>query len=127
MPAATIHRWSNLPADHPMPLIERRRIIGEKMMISQVHLSRGFLVPTHQHENEQFAVVVSGRIRFGLGAESAPEHRFVTLTGGEVIHLPANLPHSAEALEDTVILDLFSPPSAATGVDAHTVARAARP
>jgi quercetin dioxygenase-like cupin family protein len=100
-----------------MPLIDRRRIIGDKMMISEVHLRRGFKVPTHQHENEQFAIVLSGRIRFGLGADGAPDRYEATLTGGEVIHLPSNLPHSAEALEDTHILDLFSPPSAGTGVD----------
>ena len=102
-----------------MPLIDRRRIIGEKMMISEVHLHRGFKVPTHQHENEQFAVVLSGRIRFAIGAEGSADRYEVTLGGGEVIHLPSNLPHAAEALEDTHILDFFSPPSAGTGVDAR--------
>jgi quercetin dioxygenase-like cupin family protein len=86
-------------------------------MISDVHLQKGFRLQSHQHDNEQFGVVVSGRIRFGLGTEGTPEHRIVTLGAGEVIHLPSNLPHSAEALEDTHILDLFSPPSAGTGVD----------
>ncbi len=100
-----------------MPLIARRRIIGQNIMISEVHLSRGFVVPTHQHENEQFAVVLSGRIRFGIGPDGSPDRYETTLVGGEVIHLPGNVPHSAEALEDTVVLDLFSPPSAETGVD----------
>ena len=42
----------------------------------------------------------------------------LVVVGGEVLHLPANVPHSAEALEDSVLFDLFSPPSATTGVDA---------
>lgn len=116
---ARILRWSDLPRDQPMPLIDRARIIGEHMMLSQVHLHRGFRVATHHHANEQFACVLSGRVRFGIGAEHAPDRREVTLTGGEVLHLPPNVQHSAEALEDSMVLDLFSPPSATTGVDAH--------
>ena len=114
---ARVYRWTDLPTDKPMPLIERRRIIGRKMMISQVLLEAGFVVPSHAHENEQFACVIRGRIRFGLGVEGSPEHHEVELTGGEVLHLPANVPHSAEALQETLVLDLFSPPSEKTGID----------
>ncbi len=113
---ARVYRWTDLPTDSPMPLIERRRIIGQKMMISQVMLEEGFVVPSHAHENEQFACVIRGRIRFGLGVEGSPEHQEIELTGGEVLHLPANVPHSAEALDETLILDLFSPPSEKTGI-----------
>ena len=114
---ARVYRWADLPTDKPMPLIQRRRIIGQNMMISQVLLKEGFVVPSHVHENEQFACVVRGRIRFGIGAEGSPEHQEIELTGGEVLHLPANVPHSAEALAETLILDLFSPPSEKTGID----------
>jgi len=116
---ARAHRWADLPIDHPMPLIARRRIVGQQLMISRVELTKGFVVPTHQHTNEQFAVVLSGRIRFGIGAEGAPDRRELTLGAGEVLEIPSNVPHSAHALEDTLILDLFSPPSEKTGVDRH--------
>ena len=115
-----MYTWSELAADQPMPLIDRQRIIGEQMMISRVVLHKGFRVATHSHANEQFAIVLSGRVTFGIGAEGSPERYETTLTGGQVIHLPANVPHSAAAIEETLILDLFSPPSATTGVDAHT-------
>jgi quercetin dioxygenase-like cupin family protein len=117
--AATVHSWSALPIDRPMPLIDRQRIIGEQMMISRVHLHKGFRVATHAHANEQFACVLSGRVLFGLGAEGSPDRRERTLVGGDVLQLPANVPHSAEALEDSILLDLFSPPSETTGVDRH--------
>ena len=68
---ARVYAWSEQPIDRPMPLIDRKRIIGEQMMISQVTLHRGFKVATHSHANEQFAVVLSGRIRFGIGADGA--------------------------------------------------------
>lgn len=114
---ARIHTLASLPTDSPMPLITRRRIIGEKIMISDVTLEPGFDVPTHQHENEQFVVVLEGRCVFGIGAEGSPERRQIDLRAGQVVELPANVPHSCRAVERTRILDLFSPPSATTGVD----------
>lgn len=112
-----VHTWADLPVDRPMDLLERRRVIGTRAMLSHVTLRRGFRVPTHAHANEQFAVVLSGRMRFGLGAESSPGRRHVEVRAGQVLVLPPNLPHSAEALEDAVVLDVFSPPSEKTGID----------
>jgi quercetin dioxygenase-like cupin family protein len=100
-----------------MDLLERRRIIGQRMMMSEVRLRPGCHVPTHSHENEQFAYVVRGRIRFGIGAEGGPEREEMVLEGGEVLYLASNVPHSAEALEETLVLDIFSPPSETTGID----------
>lgn len=114
---ATVHRWDDLPVDRPMPLIDRRRIMGARMMISHVTLHEGFIVPAHAHDNEQFAVILSGRIRFTIGDETTGGSYERTLTGGEVLHIPSNVPHGAEAIETTVVLDLFSPPVEKTGVD----------
>src|SRR5687767_14637003 len=115
--SARVHRWNDLAQDTPMPLLARRRIIGEQAMLSQVHLQKGCFVPTHQHFNEQMAFVMSGSLRFGLGLEGAADHHEVVVNAGEVIHLPANVPHSAEAIVDSVVLDIFSPPSEKTGID----------
>jgi quercetin dioxygenase-like cupin family protein len=115
--SASIHTLDQLPVDRPMPLIERRRIMGEKMMVSDVHLTKGFNLASHTHPNEQFVVILSGRCRFGLGAEGAPGYQQVEVSAGQVLVLPSNVPHSCLALEDTHILDLFSPISDMTGVD----------
>jgi len=117
MNTAQVYKWTDLSSDNPIPLLERRRVIGEKVMISNVVLKTGCCVTTHAHENEQFAVVLSGRVRFGLDAEGSSERSEVTLGAGEILFLPANVPHSALALEDTNILDVFSPPCAQTGID----------
>ncbi len=119
MPDAKIYRWEDLEPDHPLARLDRKRIIGEKMMISQVVLHEGCHVPTHAHENEQFACVVSGEVRFGIGADESPARYEVTVCGGGVLHLPSNVPHSADAVKDSLVLDLFSPPSEKTGVDAR--------
>ncbi len=69
------------------------------------------------HANEQFGIVLSGRVRPASTPNPAPTCTTATLGPGEVIHFPSNFPHSAEALEETLILDVFSPPSATTGID----------
>ena len=117
-PGRAVHyRWSELACDRPMSLLERRRVIGQRMMISQVLLKKGCLVPTHAHENEQFCCVMRGRLRFVIGPPGNPANQDLVLETGDVLHLPSNVPHSAEAIEETLVLDLFSPPSEKTGID----------
>ncbi len=114
---ATVHSWSKLVTDRPMALLERQRVIGEQMMVSRVLLSKGCDVPTHKHVNEQMSIVLSGRVRFGFGEVGSESRREVEVGAGEIVKLPAWVPHSAYAIEDTLILDMFSPPSATTGID----------
>lgn len=108
-------RWDDLPEDNPLPLVLRRRVIGEHMMVSRVVLLEGCDVALHDHENEQIAIVLSGRVRFTLGPEG--EQEIVVAEADSVVHLPPGHPHAAYALEDSIVLDLFSPPSGTTGVD----------
>ena len=110
--SARVHRWSELPPDRPMERLTRRRVVGMNAMLSRLELERGFELGVHSHDNEQIAVVVSGRVRFMLG-----DGEQVELVGGEVLHLPPGVPHGAFAVEDSVILDVFSPTSEGTGVD----------
>jgi quercetin dioxygenase-like cupin family protein len=116
---AGCYRWDDLEIDRPMDKIERRRIIGEHAMLSEILLHAGCVVPTHAHPNEQFACVMSGQVRFGIGAEDDPDRRTVVMGAGEGFHVPPNVPHSAEAIEESRVLDVFSPTSERTGVDAH--------
>lgn len=111
------YRWADLPADRPLSGLERRRVIGERVMLAQVRLEPGCVVPTHAHDNEQVCCVLSGRLRFGLGGEGGQPPREVEVAAGEVLHLPSGVPHSAEALEPTLVIDIFSPPSEKTGID----------
>ena len=95
--------------------LTRARVVGAHAMISEIRLSAGCRVPRHAHANEQMACVITGRMQFEVG--DASHSRTCVITAGEVLHLPPNVPHSAEALEDSVVLDVFSPPSEETGID----------
>ncbi|MHC4991599.1 MAG: cupin domain-containing protein [Planctomycetota bacterium] len=114
--AATIYRWDELPQDSPLTLLKRRRIIGEQVMLSEVLLEKGCEVAEHSHENEQFACIVRGRARFTV-VDPDGSRRDELLERGQVLYLPAFVPHGVEALEETLVLDIFSPVSQTTGVD----------
>ena len=116
---AMTYHWDELPVDHPMEMVDRRRITGQKMMISHITLRQGCHVPRHSHENEQFAMVVSGRVRFELQEAGPDSAREVVLGPGETIHLPSHVVHGAIAEETSVLLDVFSPVIETTGVDQH--------
>jgi quercetin dioxygenase-like cupin family protein len=104
---ARLHRWESMPKEEVNPQIGRRMITGDRMMIAHIYLKKGCVVPRHAHENEQITYVLEGALRFHLGATGAQE---VTVRSGEVLTIPPNLPHTAEALEDTVDVDIFDPP-----------------
>ena len=88
-----------------MERVERRFISGERSTLAQVWLHRGAVVPAHRHESEQLSYIVQGALRFRLG--DGGEERIVR--SGEVLEIPSNVPHAAEALEDTYDLDFFAP------------------
>ena len=103
---ATHVRWDDIPSERLNPQLERRYIMGQHLTLAQFHLAKGCLVPTHVHESEQFAHVMKGCLRFRLGQDGA---EVIDVRGGEVLVLPSNVPHSAEALEDSIVCDSFSP------------------
>ena len=113
-----LYCWDEVEGDNPIQLLHRKRITGDRIMLAKVTLEKGCRVETHRHENEQFACVMSGRAVFGIGEEESPDFRTVEVTGGEVLHLPSNVFHSVDALEETHILDLLSPPGA-MGIDSQ--------
>ena len=96
--------WTALPLERLSETISRRLITGEKLMAAMVELKQGAIVPLHHHESEQITYVVNGWLRFTF-----EDGHHIDVREGEVLVIPSNVEHSAEALEDTVDLDYFSP------------------
>ncbi len=103
----TLYNWDAMPKERVSATLGRRLITGERAMLAQIFLAKGCIVPRHSHDNEQFSYVIEGRIRFWIGEDGKEE---IDVGPGEVLHLPSNVPHSAEALVDFVGIDVFSPP-----------------
>jgi quercetin dioxygenase-like cupin family protein len=104
---AAFFRWEDLPRESLNDLLARRLVTSERMMLAHVYLKKGCVVPRHSHENEQVSYILEGALRFWLGEEPGEER---VLRAGEVLVIPSHLPHKAEALEDTLDLDVFCPP-----------------
>jgi unsaturated pyranuronate lyase len=107
MTGATHYRWDDLPREELSPLLGRRFITGDRLMIAHVYMEPGLVVPLHSHENEQLTYILKGVLRFWLGDDQT---EVVDVHAGEVLHIPSNLPHKAEALDRTLDLDIFCPP-----------------
>lgn len=103
---ARLFEWDAMPKETVTDAIDRRLVTGERSMLAHVYLRKGAIVPQHAHDNEQFTYILTGALRFWLGEDGDEE---VIVRAGEVLHIPSNLPHKAEALEDTVDLDIFTP------------------
>ena len=88
-------------------MIGRRLITGTGMMIAHVYLREGAIVPLHSHMNEQVTYILEGRLRFWFGDD---ESETLEVGAGEVLTIPPHLPHKAQALEDTLDVDVFTPP-----------------
>jgi quercetin dioxygenase-like cupin family protein len=104
---AAFFRWDQMAKETVNDRLDRRLVTGERMMLAHVYLKKGCIVPRHQHENEQITYVLEGALRLWVGEEPGEA---VDVRAGEVLVIPPNVPHMAEALEDTLDLDVFSPP-----------------
>ena len=97
-------KWSDVELEHLNPQLDRQMITGEKLMIARVLLKKGVIVPEHSHENEQLTYILEGALKFWI------DGREIVVHAGEVLCIPPHMPHKAQAMEDTVDLDVFYPP-----------------
>jgi quercetin dioxygenase-like cupin family protein len=104
---ATHYRWKDQLSETMKGTITRRTITSKRIMFGEIRFKKGDTVPRHAHDNEQFTYVVEGALKFWFGDDGKEE---MVVAAGEVVVIPPNLPHRAEALHDTVEFDIFNPP-----------------
>jgi unsaturated pyranuronate lyase len=98
--------WSSVAVEALNPLLGLHFVVGENIMLARVLLKKGCVVPEHSHPNEQVTFIAEGALKFIIDGKE------IVVNSGEVLTIPPNMPHSAEALEDTVDFDVFNPPRA---------------
>ena len=103
----TFYRWDDMPKERVTDVISRRLVTADRMMLAHVYLDKGAKVPQHSHDNEQLTYILECALHFWIGADKSEE---VIVRAGEVLVIPSNVPHEAVALEDTLDVDVFSPP-----------------
>jgi quercetin dioxygenase-like cupin family protein len=100
-----LFRWDDLPLEPVTDVIDRKLVTGDRMMMAHVYITKDAVVPSH--DNEQLTYILEGALHFWIGEDGSEE---VTVNAGEVLHIPSNVPHKAQALVDTLDVDVFSPP-----------------
>jgi quercetin dioxygenase-like cupin family protein len=96
--------WNQVQREPLNDKIDREMVVGDKVMLARVFIKKGGHVPEHHHHNEQVTYILEGALKFAIDGKE------VVVKAGEVLCIPANMPHEAWALEDTLDLDVFTPP-----------------
>ncbi len=98
--------WNTVELEDLNPLLRRQLVVGEDIMVARVLMKKGCIIPLHSHYNEQVTYILEGALKFWIDGKE------IVVSAGEVLTIPRNMPHKAEALVDTVDLDVFNPPRA---------------
>lgn len=99
----THYQWQTIPIEVMNPLVSRQVIHTDRMTFCRISLKKGASVAMHSHPNEQVSFIESGSLRFVLDGTT------VIVKAGEILVIPGGKPHSADADEDCVALDAFTP------------------
>jgi quercetin dioxygenase-like cupin family protein len=87
-----------------LPGIQRKTLVhGASTLMSKFNMARGSHLPLHAHPNEQTGYLLSGHIQLSVG------EKLLDCYPGDSWCIPADQPHSAEILEDSVVIEVFSP------------------
>jgi quercetin dioxygenase-like cupin family protein len=97
-------RWKDVKVEQLNPLFQRQMVVGDKIMVARIRLAKGSHVPRHSHHNEQVTYILEGALKFAIDGKE------IVVRAGEVLCIPPNMPHEAWAEEDTLDLDVFTPP-----------------
>ena len=92
-----------VPSQQVSDKVTRRLVSGEKVMLAIHEVAGGAVVDPHHHESEQILYVLSGTTRFRLGEEERE------MAPGDFVVVSSNAEHSAQALADARVLEVFSP------------------
>jgi quercetin dioxygenase-like cupin family protein len=99
-----IQRWDTVPAEEVAAKISRRMIVGTNEMLVRWEFKKGGIAARHSHVHEQIVLMIHGKIRLVVGDTE------MILQDDDIVVIPPNTPHEAIALEDTIVIDIFSPP-----------------
>src|SRR3984893_3686321 len=98
--------WRSVELEDLNPLLQRQMVVGQEIMLARVLMKKGCIIPRHSHHNEQITYILEGALKFWVDGKE------IVVNAGEVLTIPPHMPHKAEAMVDTVDLDVFNPPRA---------------
>jgi quercetin dioxygenase-like cupin family protein len=96
--------WDQIEREQLTPLLQRQFFSTPQLTLARFELKKGCIVAEHHHHNEQVTSVFQGALKLNFSGQD------VIVRPGETVSIPPNLPHSSEALENTLLIDVFTPP-----------------
>ena len=75
----------------------------QKTLLCEFKLEKGHKLPSHDHPYEQTGYLISGKMNFRIGTQ------WYLAEKGDSWSIPENVEHEVEILEDSVVVELFSP------------------
>ncbi|HCM96122.1 MAG: cupin [Chloroflexi bacterium GWB2_49_20] len=76
---------------------------GEKTLLTNIKLTKGAVIPPHQHPHEQTGFLITGCLDFIIDGE-----HFIA-EPGDSWGILGNVSHGVEALEDSSVVEAFAP------------------
>jgi quercetin dioxygenase-like cupin family protein len=98
-----VYPFDKMPLEKLSDKVFRRFIYGENVTLVHFDIKKGAIVTTHHHPSEQMSYVTKGKMKVASAGKE-----FI-VSAGEVIHIAPEVKHQFEALEDSIIIDVFSP------------------
>ncbi len=95
--------WDNIEKEELSENIGRKVINGEKSTLARIYLAKGGVIPKHHHVSEEMGCQLEGTAKVEVEGKEIIVHK------NEVMYVPSNVPHTVMALEDCVMLYVFSP------------------
>jgi quercetin dioxygenase-like cupin family protein len=97
------YNWDGVPKEQINDRLLRQAIHADAMTVARLEMTPGCLVASHSHHNEQISMAEAGRVKFTVDGKE------IILKAGDVLHIRPHQVHSAEALDNSVLVELFSP------------------
>ncbi len=98
--------WQEIELETVNAGMKRRIVTGEKMTVARIYFDDGFTVPMHSHHNEQITQILKGQMLFVFGGDDPKE---MMLGPGDVVVIPADVPHQATCVGEVEQIDMWAP------------------
>lgn len=95
--------FQNKPSRETLPGMVGRFVHGEKHTLAYWEGKAGTILPIHEHMHEQMTYILSGQLEMEV---DGVKH---ILNAHDVLLIPPHTPHGGRIVEDTKLIDSFSP------------------
>ena len=96
--------WSEIPYEELGDGVKRKILNSSgTLMMVEVTMDKGGVGKMHMHPHQQISYIVKGSVEFTI------KDKKQVVGSGDSIYIASDFNHGAKALEDSVIVDIFTP------------------